>query len=488
MKSVFTIDDNGQGMEKVRALLREHGNSFTECGPESPDELRFTRFAIDRACVQVFWITRDQRFFFANDEACRSLGYTREELTGMSVNDIDPECPGPESDACAEHWRLLKENGYVRFEAFHRAKDGRVYPVEIQANFLEFEGKEFSCSFVTDITDRKKAEEALLITQHCVDNAFIGISILDGERILKVNQQMCRSLGYTPEELMSMSVFDIDPFVAEEQFSRLLKEFHENGYNSFETRHRRKDGTTFPVEVTTTRVRFGDRDLGISFAKDITARKSAEELLRASLAEKTVLLKEVHHRVKNNLQIICSLLDLQAESIPDDQSRKYFRDSQDRIRSMALVHEQLYRSRDFASIDFNDYIENLATYLFNSYVRDLGRISLRVDAEHVTLNIDQSIPCGLILNELVSNALKHAFPDNRSGEIIIGLSSGADEWISLAVRDDGVGFPADLDFMNSRSLGLQLVDMLVKQLQGRIEMKNDNGASCVVRFRGAVEE
>jgi PAS domain S-box-containing protein len=381
----------------------------------------------------------------------------------------------------------LKENGHARFETFHRAKDGRVYPVEIQSNFLEFEGKEYSCSFVTDISERKRTEEALLLTQHCVDNSFIGICILERDRIIKVNQQICRSLGYTPEELMSMSVFDIDPFITEEEFARLLKEFHEKGYNSFESRHRRKDGTTFPVEITTTRVRFGGRELGISFTQDTTSRKKAEERLCASLAEKTVLLKEIHHRVKNNLQIICFLLELQSDSIPDAQSRSCFQKSQDRIRSMALVHEQLYRSRDFASIDFTDYVENLATYLFNSYVREPGRISLRVEADSVLLDIDMSIPCGLIINELVSNSLKHAFADGREGEIAIGLSTDDKGAITLTVTDDGVGFPTDFDFMNTQSLGLQLVCMLVKQLQGEIELRNDNGSSVVVRFRGPVE-
>jgi PAS domain S-box-containing protein len=370
MKSFFTIEDNGQGMEDLRTFLREHGYSVTESGPESHDELRFTQFAIDHACVQVFWVSQDQRITYVNDAACHTMGYSREELTRMSVGDIDPYFPSRDDARFCEHWRALRESGYARFETSHRSKDGRMYPVEIQSNFLEFEGKEYSCCFVTDITDRRKAEE----------------------------------------------------------------------------------------------------------------------LLRASLDEKTILLKEVHHRVKNNLQIICALLDLQSDSIPDEHSRRYFQGSQDRIRSMALVHEQLYRSRDFASVDFDDYIDNLATYLFNSYVRDPGRISLRVDAEHVTLTIDQSIPCGLILNELVSNSLKHAFPDNRSGEITIGLIAGADGWITLTVRDDGVGCPADLDSMNSRSLGLPLVDMLVKQLQGRIETRNDNGASCVVRFRGAEDE
>ncbi len=183
------------------------------------------------------------------------------------------------------------------------------------------------------------------------------------------------------------------------------------------------------------------------------------------------------------MQIICSLLDLQSDSILDERSRGCFRDSQHRIRSLALVHEQLYQSRDFASIDIADYIEELAAYLFDSYVKDPQRISLNVCAGRVRMGIDASIPCGLIINELVSNSLKHAFPDGREGSVTIELSSGADGWITLAVADTGVGFPPGIDFTDMPTLGLQIVNMLVRQLMGEIELRSDNGATCKVRFR-----
>ncbi len=225
-----------------------------------------------------------------------------------------------------------------------------------------------------------------------------------------------------------------------------------------------------------------------SLKAEIIEREHAEEQVRASLREKEILLKEIHHRVKNNLQIISTLLDLQSEHIEDERSLRYFRDSQDRIRSMALVHEKLYQTRDFISINFGEYLANLARYLFNSYITDPDRISLRLDVAPATLEIDQAIPCGLIVSELVSNSMKYAFPDGRGGEIAVRLRVEGDAGIELMVRDDGVGLPPGLDFRNTDSLGLQLVTMLVKQIQGEIEPGNEGGTSFTIRCRGCGRE
>jgi len=283
MKSFFVIDDNGQGMEEVRTLLRERGYSMTECGPEAYDELRFTRFAIDRSCVQVFWITQDQRIAYVNDAACHALGYSREELTRMSVGDIDPYFPSRDDVIFREHWRALKESGYAKFETSHSARDGRVYPVEIQSNFLEFDGREYGCCFVTDISDRKLAEEKLLLQQFCIEKAGIGIFQIsaDGE-ILLANDAACQSLGYSFEELRKLSVFDIDPAITREKVLEISERVDANGSATFETFHRRKDGTIFPVEITANKVDFHGNVHVFSFVKDITERRKAHEALRMS--------------------------------------------------------------------------------------------------------------------------------------------------------------------------------------------------------------
>ncbi len=219
---------------------------------------------------------------------------------------------------------------------------------------------------------------------------------------------------------------------------------------------------------------------------EITERRSVEERLRESLEEKEILLKEVHHRVKNNLQIVSSLLELQAASIEDEQARKVFMDSQDRIRSMGLIHEKLYRTGNLSHMDFGEYLENLAGRLFNAYVSDPERVSLHIAAPNVSMGIDEAVPCGLIVNELMTNALKYAFQDGRKGEIRVGFDIDPDGRARLMVADNGVGLPVGLDPVNCETMGLQLVCILTRQLGGSIEV-GAPGTRFVIRFRSAMK-
>jgi two-component sensor histidine kinase len=212
---------------------------------------------------------------------------------------------------------------------------------------------------------------------------------------------------------------------------------------------------------------------------EIAERQRAEEQIKASLKEKEVLLQEIHHRVKNNLQVISSLLRLQSGYLNDQQILDIFRDSENRIRSMALIHEKLYRSPDLAQIDFGDYVRELAAFLFRSQSASSRSITLNVQADPVYLHVEAAVPSGLILNELISNALKHAFPDGRAGEISIKLWASDDGQLNLVVADNGRGLPPGLDFRATESLGLQLVNTLVDQLDGTLKL---NGA-CGTEFR-----
>ncbi len=222
--------------------------------------------------------------------------------------------------------------------------------------------------------------------------------------------------------------------------------------------------------------------LAVSVGIDITERKFAEAQIQASLREKEVLLQEIHHRVKNNLQVISSLLDLQSQQIEEQGMLEVFRESQNRVKSMALVHEKLYQSKNFARINFAEYTESLANYLFKAYELHSGYVSLELDIDEVTLNIDTAIPCGLIINELISNALKYAFPNNRSGTVRVVLHSDNDNNLTMIVEDDGVGFPLDCDFNKVKSLGFQLVNVLVKQLKGSFEIDQSRGSKFRIRF------
>lgn len=204
--------------------------------------------------------------------------------------------------------------------------------------------------------------------------------------------------------------------------------------------------------------------------------------MESSVKEKEVLLQEIHHRVKNNLQVVISLLNLESARIKDKEMIQILKESQTRIRSMALIHEKLYQSKDFSRVDFDGYVRNLASYLFRTYKASAGAIELEVDVHDVYLGIDRAIPCGLIINELVTNSLKYAFPEGRGGKIVVELHPEGTGHIMLCVRDNGVGFPADLDLENSESLGMSLVVTLTNQLGGKLTMDGSHGASFTIVF------
>lgn len=224
----------------------------------------------------------------------------------------------------------------------------------------------------------------------------------------------------------------------------------------------------------------------VGTVQDITEIKIAEEEIKKSLKEKEILLQEIHHRVKNNMQVISSLLTLQSASIEDKKTAEIFRQSQDRIRSMALIHEKLYRTEDFSRIDFKEYIETLTRALFNSYKKDTQRILLKIDVKDVYLNIETAIPLGLIINELISNSLKHAFKQGKKGELCIALSESGKDNLELRVRDNGVGIPDDFDIRSQNSLGFQIITLLAEnQLRGKIKLNRNGGTEFQLTLKKA---
>jgi PAS domain S-box-containing protein len=226
----------------------------------------------------------------------------------------------------------------------------------------------------------------------------------------------------------------------------------------------------------------------IEYVRDITPQKEAEDRLQASLLEKEVLLREIHHRVKNNLQVIQALISLQSRRLKDAQAVDMYRESQRRIRSMALVHERLYQSTNLSRIDFADYARSLVIHLFHSLLPDGRPVELKFDLEPVALDVNTAIPCGLILSELVSNALKHAFPEGRTGEIRVSLHRGPGPVVRLGVRDDGVGLPPGFDLGLSDSLGMQIVVTLVSQIEGRLRIGQERGSDFEVEFPESVDK
>ena len=309
----------------------------------------------------------------------------------------------------------------------------------------------------------------------------VVIMELDSEgKFTYVSPQIFDVFGYTPEESLGLTAFD---FVHPDDIGKCLEAMAaKDEVVNLKYRSRHKDGHY--VYVSTTGKCIPDGRGGekiISVARDITERKRAEEQIKASLKEKEVMLKEIHHRVKNNLQVISSLLSIQSRQVKDKEALELFEDSQTRIMSMSLIHEKLYLSEDMARIDFADYIRTLTGNLFHTF--SVYNVKLNVDVKDVFLDVNTGIPCGLIINELVSNSLKHAFHDDRKGEIQVGLYKQKDGEFSLNVRDNGSGFPADRDFRNTESVGMQIVMALVEQLEGRIELDRGEGTSFTIRFR-----
>jgi PAS domain S-box-containing protein len=313
----------------------------------------------------------------------------------------------------------------------------------------------------------------------CCDDAIFIIDA-DNGCIRDVSGSACRRLGYDRDALLDMSIGDLL-----EEGAHCAPGSPQDGdvaHLDCTTVMRCRDGANIPCEIVISAAQLEGRAVAVAIARDMTDRRQEEARLRASLREKEVMLKEIHHRVKNNLQVISSLLSIQSTYLADPRDASNFQESRDRIRTMALVHEKLYQSNDLASVDFGPYVERLATNLFRSYTGSGGRIGLHIDIKDVSLDADRAVPCGLIVNELVTNALKYAFPDGRSGTVTVAMQQDNDQ-IRLIVSDDGVGMRADFDLAETESLGIQLVNMLTNQLDGTVTMDVAQGTRFTICFK-----
>jgi len=333
-----------------------------------------------------------------------------------------------------------------------------------------------------DTTARHQVEAALRKSEERCRRVFsnnmvpMALWTKDGG-IVDANDALLRMLGYARAELGAGDLcWDaITPVDYRQRDLEAIGEVDAKGFcTPYEKCWRHKDGRLVPIVIGAGK--FDDHaGTGVLFAVDITERKQAEDALRAALHEKEVLLKEVHHRVKNNMQVLSSLASLQADNVEDPGTRDLFNDFRDQVRAMALVHESLYQAENLANIDFADYAGRLTASLARAYGRGNSAIRLTLDVEPVTLPVESAVPCGLILNELVTNAYKHAFRDRTAGEIVVRLRADPAGQVSLVVRDDGNGLPAGLDWRQAPSLGLRLVQMLTRQIRGGAECRRSEG-------------
>ncbi|MGC9517810.1 MAG: PAS domain S-box protein [Methanomicrobiales archaeon] len=338
-----------------------------------------------------------------------------------------------------------------------------------------------------DITPQKQAEVALKESEETyrrlLKQSFEAVLIHSQGMIISINDAGANILGSNKEDIIGRPLMDfIHP-----DYHNLVKERINKVHNKneivplIEEKFLNADGTSVDVEAIGTGFIYnGERAVQTVF-RDITKRKDYENQIMKSLNEKDILLKEIHHRVKNNMQIISSLLNLQA-GYCDGPNCEIFNESTNRVKSMAIVHEKLYQSQDFSKIDLKEYIQSLTSEIFASYLVDTNVIKLKIDVENIKLNINTAIPLGLIINEMVTNCIKHAFPHKRTGIIEIGLYTSNSEY-ELIVKDEGIGFPEDIDIKSAKTLGLGLINSLVKQLEGELTLKKKPHTVFKLRFK-----
>ncbi len=444
--------------------------------------------SIDDETIQV--IDKDDRLVYSNITFEITSGFSRKDFIGRTFHELYP----PEELAhVGLEWRKLLEGpvgGSLRIE--HRVMDaeGRWHHLEDTAwNRLD-KPIEGLVARVRDVTEEKQAvqatEEADLALRTVFNSVQEAIFIHDGSGVIKqMNDKVFSTFGLTATDGLLGQKADVyygpigDDSSLEEAWNKAL-----NGdTRTFEWQTKRSDtGAVIDVEVFLRPIRLEGRDYVLAVVRDITEKKLAEAKLKASLAEKEALLRETHHRVKNNFAVVASLLSMQSRRVKDEALLDMLRETQFRVRCMGFVHRQLHKSESLEELKLAEYLRSLVDNLVHSYGTSRRGIEMRSELDEVTLPVDAALNLGFVTSELVSNAIKHAFPDNRGGRIRCVLRAISDDVVELIVEDDGVGIPEDLDVENLDSLGVGLVTTFVKQLEGSYEVSGGAGTRWKITF------
>lgn len=458
---------------------------------ESED--RYRRLFETNPLPMYIYDVKSLRILEANEAFVTRYGYTRDEILKRTIKDIRPD---DEVDRLIPHLKDLK-NGMVYTGVWkHLKKDGTVIDVDITSTDFPYRNIAARLVLCSDVTEKVRFEEELKESESRYRQLFednpmpMMIFERDTLRFLAVNDATEIHYGWTRDEFLNMTIRDIRPPEDVEAAVGYVQNMDQGLDKVGVWRHRKKDGSIIQVDITSHSLTYRGKKAQLALCQDVTERIEAEDInrrneerIRSSLREKEILLKEVHHRVKNNLQVISGLLNLQAQHITDPGAKGVYKESQNRIITMGLIHEELYQSKDLAQVDFAAYIQSLSTNLLASYGKGQGDVKLIIDAEHVEMIVDTAIPCGLIVNELITNSLKHAYAGGRGGELRVDFHSLGDGMYRLTVADNGVGLPAGFDFRRSGSLGLQLVTVMTDLLGGTLELDREGGTAFTITFR-----
>jgi PAS domain S-box-containing protein len=468
------------------------------------------RLIADNTADNIWIFDMDMHMLYISPSVKRMKGFTVGEMLSMSLEEMMTPASLESLMKVFEHEMVLEASGTadpdrtVLFETEEYCKSGGTILVENSVTLIrDTQGRPVRMQGISrDITGRRQAEEVLLETKEryrsLFDRSLDCVYIHDfSGNFIEANPSALKLLGYTGKEILSVNFISL---LSAEQIPLAMNEIREilatgTQTESSEYRLKCRDGTYVDVETTATLLHREGKPYAIQgFARDMTERKKAEEKLKrfnedlergiaertarinASLEEKVVLLREIHHRVKNNLQFLISLLNLQSRTFTDPAMISALKESTQRIRAMSIVHEKMYSGNDLAHIDFLSYLSSLATSQVDFYRLGQSKLTLEITGENIMLDINTAIPLGLVMNELLSNALKYAFPNDRVGIIRIDARK-TEGRIEITFADNGVGLPEGFDITTSQSLGLRLVQILVEQISGTFEIDRTAGTA-----------